>query len=118
MTLPRAVLLDYQPFAGSVTSAGPLTMETPHHSPPTAAHYRDTAASAGPGSWDSCMYERLRMKKKIKMKKKNKNKNKKNDKTNKNKKNKNKKKNKKKNNNKKNNNNNNQRVGREPTFMV
>lgn len=50
MTLPLAVPLDYQPFAGSVTSAGPFTMETPHHSPPTAAHYRETAASTGPGS--------------------------------------------------------------------
>lgn len=50
MTLPLAVLLDYQPLAASVTSAGPFTMETPHHSPPTAPHYRATAASAGPGS--------------------------------------------------------------------
>ena len=50
MTLPLALLLDYQPFAASVTSVGPFTMETPHHSPPTAAHYRATAASAGPGS--------------------------------------------------------------------
>lgn len=50
MTPPLAVLLDYQPLAACVTSAGPFTMETPHHSPPTAAHYRATAASAGPGS--------------------------------------------------------------------
>lgn len=50
MTVPLAILLDYQAFAASVTSAGSFTMETPHHSPPTAAHYRDSAASAGPGS--------------------------------------------------------------------
>lgn len=36
MTLPPAGLLDYQPFAASLTSAGPFTMETPRLSPPTA----------------------------------------------------------------------------------
>lgn len=36
MTLPPAGLLDYQPFAASLTSAGPFTMETPHRSPPSA----------------------------------------------------------------------------------
>lgn len=50
MTPPLAVLLDYQPFVASVTSAGPFTMETPHHSLPTAPHYTATAASTGPGS--------------------------------------------------------------------
>lgn len=49
MTLPLAVLLDYQPFTASVTSVEPFTTET-RHSPPTVAHYGHTAASAGPGS--------------------------------------------------------------------
>lgn len=55
MTLPLAGPLDYQPFAASLTSAGPFTMETPHHSPPTASHYRATAASTGPGSAHRCL---------------------------------------------------------------
>lgn len=50
MTPPLAGLLDYQPFAACETSAGSSTVATPHHSPPTAPHYRATAAGTGPGS--------------------------------------------------------------------
>lgn len=53
VTLPVAGLLDYQPFAAALTSAGPFTMETPHRSPPTALHHRAAAASGGPGSVQS-----------------------------------------------------------------
>lgn len=50
MTLPLAVLLDYQPFAASVTSEGLFTMETSHPLLPTEAYYRTAAKSTGPGT--------------------------------------------------------------------
>lgn len=50
MTPPRAVLLITRRSLESETSAALFTMETPHHWPPTVAHYRADALSAGPGS--------------------------------------------------------------------